>query len=152
MAIKLPNSRERIKVIIKSDSAIKYDQKSYDEYLKTNDESLLTFVEGEHPTRFVMRKVLRYDQAQAVQNSQAKVIDGKVEVQISYMMEEVRQALVDVENPPGIPDSDKIEFSLDKDGAASKELIAGLAAIGAIPDLFAARNKTKDDLENVKKS
>lgn len=157
MSLKLPSRTEVIKVIVRADSAIKWPESKEDAdeiwaaYLKSNDESFLEFNEGEQPTRFVLRKVLSYDQASKVQNQQMTMRDGQVQVQMSFIMEEVRQSLVDIENPELTPLPDRIQFKKDSDGGCSKEIVEGLQAIGAVMDLYTARQnasaKFSDELK-----
>lgn len=158
MALKLPSRTDVIKVIVSADQAlILPDDKNerdeiWAEYLKTNDESLLTFAEGQQPTRFVMRKVLSYDQAARVQNAQTTMKEGKVEIQMSFIMEEVRQALTDIENPDYVPLPDRIQYRRDSDGACNKDIIEGLHALGVVMDLYTARqNATAKFSEDLKK-
>lgn len=158
MALKLPSRNDVIKVIVKADQALVWpqDEKEGDdvwaEYLKTNNESLLTFAEGHQPTRFVMKKVLNYDQASRVQNAQTTMRDGKVEIQMAFIMEEVRQALTDIENPDYVPLPDRIQYRRDSDQACNREIIEGLYALGVLMDLYTARqNATARFSEDLKK-
>jgi len=158
MSLKLPSRTDTIKVIVKVDSALKWPESAEESdelwaaYLKSNDESYLEFKEGEQPTRFVLRKVLNYDQAQKVQNQQMSMKDGQIQVQMSFIMEEVRQALVGIENPELTPLADQIVFKKDGDGGASKEIVEGLHALGVVMDLYTARqNATAKFSEDLKK-
>lgn len=158
MSLKLPSRTDTIKVIVKADSALKWSDSAEENdelwasYLKSNDESLLTFEEGMQPTRFVLRNVLNYDQLQKVKNEQMTMRDGKMEIRMSFITEEVRQALVDIENPELTPLSDRIIFKREGDGGASKDLMAGLDAIGAVMDLYTARqNATASFSDDLKK-
>lgn len=151
MALKIPKPTETIKVIVRADDSLVWPSEEDDpegeqadetwsSYLKTLDESLLSFAEGKLPTRFVLKKVLNYDQAQAVQNATTTMKKGgQVDIQSGYVFEEVRQALVDIENPDYLLLPDQIHFKRDSDGACSKEIMAGLVAINAHMDLFTAR-------------
>lgn len=143
-----------IEVIARIDSALKdISDENYSEYLKTLDESLLSFNDGEQPTRFVLRKVLPYGIAQKIKNQQMRMEKGEMQVQMGFINEEVRAALVDIKNPPGIPEDQQIKFKRASDGSASEELIAILDAAGIVSDLFAARkNVMEKSIENVKKS
>jgi hypothetical protein len=140
--------------IIKDDSAYEngFDE-TYADYLKDLDESKLKFVDGDEPTRFVMRKVLPYKMAQKVQNKQLRFEKGEAQFQMSFMAEEVRCALCDVKNPDNIPEDQKIKFSKhNEDNGASDDFIAKLIAAGIVSDLFVARqnvmqNKGKADLK-----
>lgn len=158
MSLKLPAKHDVIKAVVKQDSAILWsgdesqDDENWSNYLKTADESFLKFKDGEQPTRFVLRKVLSYDQAQRVQNAQAVFRDGQMQIQMAYIMEEVRQSLTDIENPEYVPLNDRIHFKRDSDGACSKEIVEGLHALGVVMDLFTIRtNATSKLSEDLKK-
>lgn len=106
----------------------------YGAYLESLDETLLRL--KTEPTRFVMRKLLGYGAAQKIKTQQAGLnAEGKVEVRMGYIMDEIRAALVGVTNP-GSP---SLEFKRDSDGQASKELVCLLEATGIANELYAAR-------------
>lgn len=158
MALKLPSKTETVKCIVRADTALLWsgdpitDDENWASYLKSADESYLQFKDGEKPTRFVLRKVLSYDQSARVQNAQTTMRDGKVEIQMSFIQEDVRQALVDIENPDYVPLPDRIQYKRDSDGSCSKEIIEGLQALGVIMDLFTMRqNATSKFTEELKK-
>lgn len=140
-----------IEVISKLDSALIYDDETYTKYIETLDESLLSFADGDQPTRFVMRKVLPYQLAQNVQNKQIKLERGEVQYQPGSMADDVRCALIDIKNPPTIPEDQKIKFEKSKnDSGASEALVEKLMAAGIVADLFAARQSYLS--KNMKKS
>lgn len=152
MALKLPSRNETYKVVLRIDSAVGCSPSDYEKYLETLDESLLQL--KEEPTRFVMRKVLPYRLASAVQDMQFGFEKNEVKVRSSFMLEEVRCSLVGIENPPHIPESEKIVFKADGDGGASEELMASLGAAGVTMDLYRTRQSfaPKKDQEDLKKS
>lgn len=153
MAIKLPGKNDLVRVVSQVDSALVKDEEAYKNYQKTLDESFLTFKEGEEPTRFVLKKVLSYDAAQKVKNEQTKIVNGQISLQLSFMSEDVRQSLVDIENPAYLNDFDKILYKKESDGGASKELMSLLEAADVVNDLYSARHAKPDlDVESVKKS
>jgi hypothetical protein len=155
MAIKLAQiSDGKIEVISRIDDSLKYEQKTYEKYLETLDESLLEFVDDAKPTRFVLRKVLPYKMAQKVQNKQVRFEKGEAQFQMAFMAEEVRCSLIDIKNHDGIPANEQIKFDRGDDGGASDELIAKLMAAGIAQDLYIAKknfNETKNDA-SLKKS
>ena len=153
MAIKLPSSAETIEVIARVDSAITPTSEQYEQYLKTLDETLLPLVDGQEPTRFVMRKILPFRLSQKVKNEQLSIgRDGKPEFRFASITEEVRCALVGIKNPASLPKEDHIEFSKDGDGGASESLMASLDAAGIVWDLHLARtNAIQAGAEAVKK-
>lgn len=140
MAIKLPSRDETIEVISRVDSAIHADPEQYDQYLKTLDESFLQKVDGEEPTRFVLRKILPFKLSQKVKNQQLAIKDGEAQFQFASITEEVRCALVGIKNPAGLPPEQQIEFKKAGDGGASEELVEALDAAGIVMDLYTARN------------
>jgi len=152
MALKLPSRNETYKVVLRIDSAVGCSAEEYDRYLETLDESLLKL--KEEPTRFVMRKVLPYRLASQVQDMQFGFEKNEVKVRSSFMLEEVRCSLVGIENPPHIPESEKIEFKAHGDGGASEDLMASLGAAGVAMDLYKTRQafSPKKDQEDLKKS
>jgi len=141
MGVKLSQiSDGSIEVIARIDDALNYDEESYGDYLKTLDESKLSFIEGKNPTKFIMRRVLPYKLAQKVQNKQMRLEKGEAQFSLSFMAEEVRCSLTGVKNPDSIPEEEKIKFekSRDDDGA-SDDFIAKLIAAGIASDLYLAR-------------
>lgn len=155
MAIMLSKISEgNIEVISKIDTALKdITEDTYSEYLKTLDESLLSFKDDEQPTRFVMRKVLPYGVGQKIKNQQMRMEKGEMQIQMGFMTEEVRAALIDIKNPPGLPEDQQLKFKRGSDGSASEELVALLDAAGIVNDLFSARkNVMEKSVENVKKN
>jgi len=140
MPLKLElSSKGTIEVITRKDSAVSHcTEEQYDSYLEDLDEEKLELTE-EQPTRFVLRKVLPYEATQEILSQQVKVEKGKTQLNIGYILEEVRRSLVDIKNPEGIPDTDKILFKRDSDGAANKELVNALHNAGLAMDLWRAR-------------
>lgn len=129
-----------IEVIAKIDGALIKDDEAYAQYLSTLDESVLTFVDGDEPTRFVMRRVLPWKEAQRVQNKQVRFEKGEAQFQMSFMAEEVRAALIDIKNPSNLPEDQKLKFEKHKeDLGASEELMSRLMAAGIVSDLYVAR-------------
>lgn len=140
MAISLPNRLDTIEVILRIDDALDVEDSDYDAYLETLDKSLLKFHEGKEPTLFVMRKVQPFGLSKKVQNEQAEFRGGEVHVNLGFIMEDVRCSLVDIKNPPSVPEGQRIIFKKEKDGGASEELMELLNAVGAVNDLYRARN------------
>lgn len=152
MAIRLPSRDETIEVISRVDSAINANAEQYEQYLKTLDETFLPKVEGEEPTRFVLRKILPFKLSQKVKNQQLSIKDGEAQFQFASITEEVRCALIGIKNPPGLPEDQHIEFTKAGDGGASESLIESLDAAGIIMDLYAARNQSvQKGAESIKK-
>jgi len=142
-----------LKVILSQDSAVHCTPTEYESYLKDLDETQL-HLEG-NPTRWLLKKTLDYAAHQKILNMQASLgRKGQVSFNLSYIMEEVRIALIGVENPPEAPD--EIPYLKDGDGYCNKEIIASLHSAGCLFDLHnayknASSGTTQGDTE-VKKS
>jgi hypothetical protein len=141
MAIILSSSTDVVKVISRiDDSLCEVSDEQWKVYQDTLDETHLTFVSGKTPTRFLVKKSLSFAAQKNVANQQMGLgEDGKPEIKIGYILEEVRCALVGIENPADLPEASHIKFSRESDGFASKELIAQLNSVGIVNELFAAR-------------
>lgn len=138
MALKINKNQETIKVITRMDDALPEDlsEENWSLYIDTLDESVLG-LKGE-PTRFVLRVHLPLAAQKAILNEQATVSStGQVQINIGFMLEEVRAALVGIENP--VNTNDPIDFKLENDGLASKELIAMLQTAGVVAFLMGIR-------------
>ena len=140
----------RIKVISRRDRAISdVTPETYKAYIATLDESELGMEEGAKPTRFVMRKILPYKAALRVKNAQISMKDGDVQPQLSFMSEEVRLSLMDIENPECTENEKKylLEFKRESDGGAGYKLMAILEAAGVVNDLYTARQNSIGSLK-----
>lgn len=148
MAIKLPTTKDTIKVIPSADACVHPDS-DYAGYLKTLDESLLKPADGAtwNPTRFVLRKVLPYNLSRKVQDAQMGMEDREMQVRMGYILEEVRCSLIGVEDDPATPEADRLEFKRDGDGGADREFMALLNAAGIVMDLWTARNNAAKSRE-----
>lgn len=134
MALSLSGDGEVVEVVSSRDEAVTCDYDSYQEYLRTLDESLLALKQDVSPTRFVLKKTLPYAAAQRIKNQQLGYKDGDVEVRLGFILEEVRTALSDIKNP-----GTGLEYKKDGDGGASKNLIEKLEAAGIVQELYTAR-------------
>lgn len=142
MAVKINKSTEAFKVILRSDDALPEDisEEKWAEYKKTLDETVLGL--KKEPTRFVLRRHLPFGAQQSIANHQISVgAGGKPTFQFGYMLEEIRCALTDIENPASIPEEDKILFKKAEDGFADHNLIAMLNSAGIVAELFATRQE-----------
>jgi hypothetical protein len=148
-------SDEQFKVIAFQDSCVKCDRESYDNYLKTLDESLLSMAEGAEPTRFVLKKYLTQKESGAVKDNMISFDSNKnVKVNISSSVEEVRRALVGIEAPDAI---NAIRWKKDSgDQWFDRDLLAKLDQVGIVADLATARASvmggTNGNMELLKKS
>jgi hypothetical protein len=134
MALSFGNDQELVEVICSKDESVTCDADSFQEYLKTLDESLLGLNPDIQPTRFVMKKTLPYAATKKIKNEQIGYKDGEMELRLGFIIEEVRTALVDIKNP-----GSGLEFKKDGDGGASKSLIEKLEAAGIVQELYTAR-------------
>lgn len=153
MAVILQAKHETFDVILSCDSALDVTEQEWELYKETIDETHLKFKDGEQPTRFVMRKVLPYGLAKKVQNEQATLDDSKqMRVNLGFINEEVKAALIDIKNPPGVDADKALRFERDKDGTASEKLMELLIAAGVVMELYSARQvKTASQAAHLKK-
>lgn len=155
MALTLNLSKGSIDVVISKDPAVGCDEEGYKAYVESfrkgqGDESLLKMTD--EPTRFTLKKMIPYDAALEVKDRQMGFEDGKPRVRLSFMVEEIRYALVGIKNPPNVLPEAAIEFKRDSDNFASKELVQLMEQAGWINDLYAARKMaTSSDVEGIKK-
>ncbi len=139
MALKFADKNETFEVVLRIDSALNMSEAEYDEYLQTCDKNLLKLVDGEEPTFFVMRKVLPYSLKQKVDNEQISIVEGKMQINVSFMAEEVRCSLIDIKNPASLDPKDHIKFLKHSDGGASYDLMEKLSNANVVKDLYAAK-------------
>lgn len=149
MALILSKNDGLIKVISSKDSSVKCDEEAYKLYTETLDEDLLE-LDGE-PTRFVMKRGLNYKEQQIVKDAQIQMKGKEFSISLSYMMEEIRLALVDIENPADLPDTQKIMYKKASDGRTHHDLIAMLESAGIVAELFTARSNALGVLSDTTK-
>lgn len=149
MAFSIESADAIVKVVVSKDTAVNCTDDEYEKYTETLDESLLN-LEGD-PTRFVLRKNLTYEASQKVMDAQATFVKGKVEMKMSYVLEEVRAAWIGVENPPDLAKDKCIDWKRDNDGLANRQLVAGLQNAGVLMDLYKARQSFTTSGETAKK-
>jgi hypothetical protein len=152
MAISFAKLSGNFKLVSSIDPAvncsIEGEDSDYDKYLKTLDESILNLTA--EPTRFACKRTLDFRAHKAIKGAQIEK-DGKdMKVTTAFIMEQVRQSLVDIENPEGTQTD--LVFTRDSDGKASKELIADLESLGIVMELYTAQNELKNTESSVKKS
>lgn len=162
MAIILNQSKGNFKIILERDDALESSKEDHEAYLKAGlKEELLKFKEGKQPTRFVMRKTLDYDSQQQILNEQIQYKrsnKGKMEQQLnmSFVLSEVKNSLVDIENPADLPEEQHIIYKNDSDGSTSKDLISLLHGAGIVMELYGIRSalltENTEKVEALKKS
>lgn len=141
-----------LKVILQIDDSLdQVSEEEYEAYIASLDESCLRFKDGQKPTYFVMKKVLKYEMSGDIKNKQIKFNKGQVDITPGTSMnEEVRVSLIDIEHPEG-SDPGELVFRKEKDGYASKELIALLDAYNQLTPLYNARKSAGVNLAASKK-
>lgn len=145
MALVLSLSKGSIEVVVQKDAAITCSDEEYKQYTESftkgaGDESLLK-LNGE-PTRFVLRKTLPYEADLAIKDMQMSIDKGgEPKMRSSFLVEEVRMAMIDIKNPSNA--ESPIEFKRDADNYASKEIVQMLSNAGCIMDLWLAHNNAK---------
>lgn len=133
------DASKTVDVIVHKDSAVKCSEEEYEEYLKDLDESRLK-LDGE-PTRFVLKKVLPYKDTRDLMNNQMSVTkDGDTNMKLSFMLEEVRRALVSIKGS-------KTPLKMDGDGYCSKDIVNELYNRGVLMDLYHARKNASGETE-----
>ena len=143
------DTEKTVSIIVSKDVSLKHvSEEDYEDYLEDLDESKLNLAEDATPTRFVLKKILPYKDTKRVMNSQMSFEDGKAQVNISFMMEEVRLALVGMEGPGAE------SFKKDKDdGGADQGIVNALYNSGVLMDLYnGRRNAAGEGVEASKKS
>lgn len=136
------DAKKTIKVVVSRDSAVGAPE-AYQDYLQSLDESVLELTA--EPTRFVLNTVLDYRDQERVMSMQTKTTHtGQVSLDMSYMLEEVRCALVDIENPDDVPELQRIKWKRESDQRTSKALMAQLNSAGIVTDLYTALTAAKD--------
>ena len=150
MTLSLEGLNENIEVIVSIDPAVNCSPEEYSLYLQDlNEERLM--LNGEEPSRFVMKKVLDY-------RSQEKISKGMISADLSsgkpeHMslnisgMPELRATLIDIKNP-----GSGMEFTRDRDdNLASRDLVSKLNSVGAGDELLAARRNAVKLISSVSK-
>lgn len=150
MAINFEDTGQNIEVIIQIDPAIHCTPEEYAEYLNDLDEGRLK-LNGEEPTRFIMKKSMDFKSIQKIKKSQFSVelVDGQPGAMGFDMsaLTELRSCLVDIKGPKG-----SLQFKKDRDdNLVSKELIALLDQCGAADELVLARRNAMSKVKGASK-
>lgn len=137
MGVFAPAVNETFDFIVRQDDALDMTDEEYQSYLESGaDSDCLKLKEGVEPTRFVLRKTLKYDDHVRISGMKAKFdATGKFSSDLSFISEEVRCLLIDIKNPDSVPVAHRIMFKRGSDQRASKEtmeMIQGLDAINAM--------------------
>lgn len=138
MALSLEGLNENIEVIVSIDPAVNCTTEEYETYLEDLNEDRLK-LNGEEPTRFVMKKLLDYRSQEKISKSlvSADISGGRPDVMSlnTSAMPELRATLIDIKNP-----GSGMEFTRDRDdNLASRELVSKLNSVGCADQLLAAR-------------
>lgn len=154
------SNKQTIEVVTFVDECLDMTREDYDLYLEdVENKDLLAFKEGKtyvDCTRFVLKKVLSFDNQQNIMGRQMKMSfnaqtkKSEMTSDISYILEEARISIADINSPDQI---DAIRFKKDSDGYLNKSICAALQSAGILMDLYNARQNSlsvKDD--NLKKN
>lgn len=131
MAVTIDNLMQdgTIDVIIRSDGALDVTDDEYADYTKTLDEGILKFKAGEEPTRWVMKKKMKYAHKLEVDNAKVKIDKGKVQLQLAFTAMEVAATLVDIKNPESVPPEKRLVLKKNGDGTVSDDFMGSLGDI-----------------------
>lgn len=129
-----------IEVIVRQDSALDVTDEEYAEYIRTCDEELLKFKDGEEPTRFVMKRQISLKHATAIENAKVRYDQsGDMTLQLGFIFMEIRACLKEIKNPPSVPKDKQIVLKFTGDGLLEEKLMANLVASGIVTNLYNAR-------------
>lgn len=127
-----------VSIIVSKDSSIKgVTDEVYADYLKDLDESKLA-INGPS-TKFILKRTLPYKDTKRVMNSQVSFEDGKASVNVSFIMDEVRCALVGMEGPGSE------SFKKEKDGYVSMDIVNAIYNSGVLMDLYNGRRNVSGE-------
>ena len=138
------DKKATIKVVLPVDKSVNCDMDVYNSYLEDLNEEKLQ-LEGE-PTRFVMKKVLPLKVSRRLQDEMLSIeTTGKTKINIGTMLETVRCALCDIENP-----GKNLQYKRASDGLCSEEIIELLNTGKLITPLYLAYNHATNGEVKVK--
>ncbi len=132
MSLSLKSNNTPLKVVSYIDSAVTCDRDTYTTYLQNLDESLLGL--NSEPTRFILKRSFSVAEHQAIKSAQASIKGKDVQINLGYVLLEVKYALVDIEGG-----ADGFGMLKDSNGYAQDSLISLLEESGILMDLFTAR-------------
>lgn len=148
-----------IEVILRVDDALDLtadgDDDPYDAYITAGlDESKLKLKPDAEPTRFIMRRSIPLKHATRIENAKmGYTVEGGVQVQLGFIIEEVRASLKGVKNPSSVPQDKQIVLKFTGDGLLDDKQMAALVASGVVQNLYAARQAAiQRSSGNLKKS
>jgi hypothetical protein len=150
MTLSFEETEKNISVIVSVDPAVHCTKEEHLEYLEDLDESRLD-LNGDEPTRFIMRKMLDFKHIQKIKKSQLsmEVVDGQpgnLGIDMSTLTE-LRACLVDIENP-----GKGFEFKKDKaDNLVAKDLVAKLESLNVSDELVLARRNAAGKIGSTSK-
>jgi aconitase B len=130
-----------IEVIVSKDTALlDLDKDTYTEYLKTLDEKLLKFKDGEAPCRFVMKKRVDYKKQKWLDNQMVVYSEGEAQYQAAFALDVVRACLDEIKYPDYVPMEKRIIVKKTGDGYVDDRTMSMLAPTGICHELFVARS------------
>ena len=147
-----------IRVVLNTDSAVKCDSHTYDDYLESfkvdgiGNEKLLDM--EEEPTRFVLKTDLTYQEKKKLETEHMKMKvgeDGGVDVGAFYIRDMIRYHFIAIANPKSVPLEKHLRFQKDNDGLIRRDFLMRLEKHKVLPHLIKAltnaKGDTKDDQE-----
>ena len=150
MTLSFEDTEKNISVIVSVDPAVHCTKEEHLAYLEDLDEDRLN-LNGEEPTRFVMKKILDFRSIQKIKKSQIsmEVVDGQpgnIGIDMSTLFE-LRASLIDIENP-----GKGFEFKKDKsDNLVSRDLVAKLESLNVSDELVLARRNAVEKIGSTSK-
>lgn len=141
MPFQVSKAQGDIEVVVSKDSSVGCDKEGYQAYLKSfsgdaPNEAILK-LKGE-PTRFLLKRELSWQEKQKLRARNIKIKGKQINMNVNYSAELARAHLVGIRNPTGMADDQKLEFTTDIDGLASRVLMNKLDTAGVIGDLVSA--------------
>lgn len=142
-----------ISVIVQADTSLDVSEEVYSEYLKNLDESILTFKDGEEPTRWIMKRTLPLKHATKIENSKVRYDkSGEIQIQLGNAVhDEIRAALKDIRNPDSVPEDKALKLKFTGDGFVRDDIFEKLVACGIVQNLYTARQAAISVVGSVKK-
>ena len=143
MAVKMSQKRNlsSVRLISKIDDAVDEEKSDWDEYSKDpiTNESAIKFIEGKKPTYFVCNFDFSGKQSASVKDAMVK-IDEEKNPSVAYGRwgyKVAQIALKDIENPPDVPEMDKIRIKKDGGtGYVMESVMTDLERLGVVAEIF----------------
>jgi len=155
MAIKRRLNVGVVDFIHPADDAIDEKETDLKKYRETWDQNHIVLKEGVVPTIFKLNFSINWSKHRAIKNSTLGISDdGKAAFMLgNHSAQLVRSILVDVVNPPGMTDQEKVPFKMNKKtGLVDDDTMGELENLGVVDDIYSFYNTVKEDNELLKKN